>query len=81
MRDLKASLKEASDRLSKYDGQPESEQIRQRMLDLEVSRASRKGGRGGGEQEERKQGHSHEERGGGIDDACSWFSVNTLPSR
>lgn len=36
MRDLQASLKEASDRLSKYDGQPESEQIRQRMLDLEV---------------------------------------------
>ncbi|CAM9339472.1 unnamed protein product [Ectocarpus fasciculatus] len=38
VRDLRASLKEATDRLSKYDGLPESQQIRQRMLDLEGDR-------------------------------------------
>lgn len=37
VRDLKMSLKEATDRLSKYDGLPESQQIRQRMRDLEVA--------------------------------------------
>lgn len=36
-RDLQASLKDATDRLSKYDGLPESQQIRQRILDLEVN--------------------------------------------
>ncbi|CAM9665429.1 unnamed protein product, partial [Scytosiphon promiscuus] len=38
VRDLRASLKEAADRLSTYDGLPESQQIRQRMLDLEDDR-------------------------------------------
>ncbi|CAN0141662.1 unnamed protein product [Pylaiella littoralis] len=38
VRDLRASLKEAAERLSKYDGLPESQQIRQRMLDLENDR-------------------------------------------
>ncbi|CBJ30261.1 conserved unknown protein [Ectocarpus siliculosus] len=38
VRDLRARLKEATDRLSKYDGLPESQQIRQRMLDLEGDR-------------------------------------------
>lgn len=37
VRDLKLSLKESTDRLSKYDGLPESQQIRQRMHDLEVT--------------------------------------------
>lgn len=57
VRDLQASLKEASERLSKYDGQPESEQIRQRMLDLEVSGTSSE--RAGERREwERTYGHT-----------------------
>lgn len=35
-RDLQARLGEAAERLSKYDGLPESEKIRRRMLGLEV---------------------------------------------
>ncbi|CAM9215529.1 unnamed protein product, partial [Laminaria digitata] len=47
LRDLRTSLKAATDRLSKYDGLPESEQIRQRILDLEVSKQKgNEGGRG-----------------------------------
>ncbi|CAN0341971.1 unnamed protein product, partial [Ectocarpus sp. 12 AP-2014] len=38
VRDLRARLKEATNRLSKYDGLPESQQVRQRMLDLEGDR-------------------------------------------
>lgn len=37
VRDLQTSLTEAVERLSKYDGLPESEQIRRRMVDLEVT--------------------------------------------
>lgn len=36
-RDLRVSLKDATDRLSNYAGLPESQQIRQRMLALEVN--------------------------------------------
>ncbi|CAM9797702.1 unnamed protein product [Ascophyllum nodosum] len=38
VRDLRTSLKYATDRLSKYDGLAESQQIRQRMLELEADR-------------------------------------------
>lgn len=48
VRDLRASLKEATDRLSTYDGLPESQKIRQRMLDLEVSEPKMRNGGGGG---------------------------------
>lgn len=47
VRDLRASLKEAAERLSKYDGLPESQQIRQRMLDLEVGTRQGAGQSGG----------------------------------
>lgn len=37
VRDLQKSLQEAVERLSKYDGLPESQQIRRRIIDLEVT--------------------------------------------
>lgn len=42
VRDVQNSLKEALDRLSKYEGLPESQQIRQRIVDLEVSEVGHK---------------------------------------
>lgn len=41
-RDLRRSLKDATDRLSNYDGLPESQQIQQRMIDLEVNNKNRR---------------------------------------